>query len=82
MKTSTIYSPSEKCCNEEKPQKAMAGKVMKYLLFTFMFIQIFVLYSCEVVFHTPRHHRNGVVIENYDNNGHHDNGKHKGDKNH
>lgn len=73
MKTSTILLQEDKSCNEEKPAKA--GKVIKYLLFAFMFLQLFILYSCEVQYRTPRHVRGGVIIENSER---HDNGRHNG----
>ena len=67
MKTSTI------------PQRARGGRVLRYLLFIFMFIQIFMLYSCAVGFRTPRHERGGVIIEGSDRGGRHDNGRHNGE---
>lgn len=78
MKTSTIILQTAKCCNGEKPQRAGAGRVLRYLLFIFMFLQIFVLYSCAVGFRTPRHgrERNGIIIEGNDRNNHHDAGRH------
>jgi hypothetical protein len=77
MKTSTILLQEDKSCKVEKPAKA--GKVLKYLLLVFMFLQIFMLYSCAVGFRTPRHERGGVMIEGSDR---HDNGRHNGRNNH
>ena len=54
------------------------SKGTKWLLYTLMFAWIFVLSSCTVGYHRPRHHRTGVVIQSYDNNRQHDNGLHKG----
>lgn len=81
MKTSTNLLQAEKCQNEETPKKASAGKLLKYLLFFFMFLQIFLLYSCTVGLRTSHSHRhsNGVVIyDSYGSNVHYDNGLHKG----
>jgi hypothetical protein len=68
MKTSTNLLQAEKCQNEETPKKASAGKLLKYLLFSFMFLQIFVLYSCALEYRTPRYDRNGVMISRNDRN--------------
>lgn len=81
MKTSTILLQEDKSCNEEKPQRTRAGKLLRYLLFTFMFLQIFVLYSCAVGFRTPRHERSGIIIEGSDRGDRHDNGRHNGRNN-
>jgi hypothetical protein len=82
MKTSTLNLQDEKSNQEETPKKAKAGRVLRYLLFSFMFLQLFVLYSCEVEYRTPRHHRTEVVIGDNDRNNHHDNGQHNGRNNH
>lgn len=78
MKTSMNLLQAEKCQNEETPKRVSAGKVLKYLLFSFMFLQIFLLFSCEVEYRTPRHHRGEVVIGDNDRNYRHDNGLHRG----
>jgi hypothetical protein len=83
MKTSTNLLQAERCQNEATPKKAIAGKVLRYLLFIFMFLQIFVLYSCEVAYRTPRHHRNEIIIGDNDrNNNRHDRGERNGQRNH
>ena len=81
MKTSTILLREDKN-NEEIPLRAKAGKVLRYLLFTFMFLQLFMLYSCEVAYRTPRHVRSEVIIEGSDRGDRHDNGRHNGRNNH
>ena len=81
MKTSTIILQEDKI-NEEITQRAKAGRVLKYLLFIFMFLQIFMLYSCAVGFRTPRHERSGVIIEGSDRGDRHDNGRHNGEDRH
>ena len=65
MKTSTV---------PETQQRTMAGRILKYLLFAFMFLQIFILYSCALEYRTPRHERGGVSIERNDRGDHHDHG--------
>jgi hypothetical protein len=81
MKASTNLLQAEKCRNEETPKKAVAGRLLKYLLFFFMFLQVFLLYSCTVGLRTSHshHHSSGVVVyDNNESNVHHDNGLHKG----
>ena len=78
MKTSTILCQEDKSNIEEMPKKARAGKLLKYLLFIFMLVQIFVFYSCAVEMRTPRHVRTGVIIQGTDGGDRHDNGNHNG----
>lgn len=82
MKTSTNLLQAETNNHEESSKKVRTGKVLRYLLFIFMFLQIFVLYSCAVGYRTPRHHRDEIIIEGNDHGGHHDRGDHHDNDDH
>ncbi|MEI7663922.1 MAG: hypothetical protein WCK34_17070 [Bacteroidota bacterium] len=77
MKASNYLLHADICIIEEKQKRTALGNIAKFLLFIFILSWAAMLTSCMVAL--PRHPpRPGVIIEQHDNGGHHDNGKHKG----
>jgi hypothetical protein len=81
MKTSDLTVPVENGRIEETPKNVINGRIIKSMLVVIMISCAMLLNSCMVAFprgpHPPRH---GAVIEMDDHGGHHDNGKHKGQR--
>ena len=67
MKTSEILIQAGKINREKISKKTLAGKILKYLLFSIIFSWITMLSSCAVEYDTPDYYDSfGVVINPWD----------------
>ena len=78
MKTLKMPLQFDKIKNEVSIKKGLTTLIFKALTIIGILSLSLILTSCFAYVRTPRHERQGVIIEHHDNDEHHSNNEHHG----